>query len=181
MVSTVMGMTLQCPRVVGMAAQDRGCPPALRHDVVRAGSELVAVPLSRVPSSSFEGRDVEEVWEWAAQCQGMTPAFPHSTRTTPGMAAQFGLVEQHRDQTPRRCQRTSVAGFAFDPSTRIASEHSIRYGAAGREWPRARRSLMRGARSLERGGNSPEGAPSPRVRRRFRRLTLERGFSPEGC
>jgi hypothetical protein len=44
-----------------------------------AGVELVDVPPSRVPSSSFEGRDVEEVREWAAQCHGMTPAFPHST------------------------------------------------------------------------------------------------------
>jgi hypothetical protein len=26
----------------------------------------------------FRGGDVEEVREWAAQCHGMTPAFPHS-------------------------------------------------------------------------------------------------------
>jgi hypothetical protein len=52
-----------------------------------AGVELVAVPLSRVSPSSFEGRDVEEIREWATQCYGMTLAFPHSTRTTPGMAA----------------------------------------------------------------------------------------------
>jgi hypothetical protein len=43
-----------------------------------------------------------------------------------------------------------------------------RYGAAGRERPRVGRSLMRGAGSLERGGNSPEGTPNPRARRRFR-------------
>jgi hypothetical protein len=31
-----------------------------------AGAELVAVHLSRVPPSSFEGCDVEEVQEWVA-------------------------------------------------------------------------------------------------------------------
>jgi hypothetical protein len=35
----------------------------------------------------FEGRDMEEVQEWATQSYRMTLAFPHSTRTTPGMAA----------------------------------------------------------------------------------------------
>jgi hypothetical protein len=49
--------------------------------------ELVAIPLSRVSPSSFEGLDVEEVQEWVAQCHGMTLTFPHSTRTTPGMVA----------------------------------------------------------------------------------------------
>jgi hypothetical protein len=36
------------------------------------GAELVAVHLSRVSSSSFEGCDVEQVQEWVAQCHGMT-------------------------------------------------------------------------------------------------------------
>jgi hypothetical protein len=43
-----------------------------------------------------------------------------------------------------------------------------RYGAVGRERPRARRSLTRGAGSLERGGNSLEVVPSPRARWGFR-------------
>jgi hypothetical protein len=54
---------------------------------------------------------MEEVPEWAAQCHGMTPTFPHSSRTTPGMAAQRGLVEQCRDMIPRWCQRAGVAGI----------------------------------------------------------------------
>jgi hypothetical protein len=40
-----------------------------RSDVTappRAGAALTSVPLSRVPSSSFEGCDVEAVQEWAA-------------------------------------------------------------------------------------------------------------------
>jgi hypothetical protein len=90
--------------VPGMMAQWRGWPDrtggdgedALRRSYVttlsRASAELVAVPLLRVPPSSFEGRDVEEVREWAVQCHGMTPAFPHSTRIASGMAAQCGLA-----------------------------------------------------------------------------------------
>jgi hypothetical protein len=43
---------------------------ALRRPYVMASSwasaELVVVPLSRVPLSTFEGRDVEEAWEWVA-------------------------------------------------------------------------------------------------------------------
>jgi hypothetical protein len=54
---------------------------------------------------------MEEVREWAAQCHGMTPAFPHSTRTVSGMATQCGLVEQRQDMIPRQCQRAGVAGI----------------------------------------------------------------------
>jgi hypothetical protein len=54
---------------------------------------------------------MEEVRKWVAQCHGMTPSFPHSTRTTPRVAAQCGLVEQRRDMIPRRCQRAGVAGI----------------------------------------------------------------------
>jgi hypothetical protein len=75
----------------------------------QAGVGQVAVPLSRVPQSPFEGCDVEEVREWAAQCHGMTPAFPHNARTAPGMTAQCGLVEKRRGMIPRRCQRVGVA------------------------------------------------------------------------
>jgi hypothetical protein len=38
-----------------------------------------------------------------ARCHGMTLAFPHNTRTTLGMDAHYGLVEQRRDLIPRRC------------------------------------------------------------------------------
>jgi hypothetical protein len=73
----------------------------------------VAVHLSRVLSSSFEGCDVEAVQEWVAQCHGVTLTIPHSTRTAPGMPAQCGLVEQCRDLIPRRRQRTGVVGIHF--------------------------------------------------------------------
>jgi hypothetical protein len=39
----------------------------------------------------------------------LTPALPHSSRTTPRMAAQGGLAEQCRDTIPRWCQGTGVA------------------------------------------------------------------------
>jgi hypothetical protein len=108
--------------VPGMVVQWRGWPhrtggdgeDALRRSYItassRAGVELVVVPLSRVSSSSEE-RDMEEVREWAAQCHGMTPVFPHSTRTMPEMAAQCGSVEQRQDLIPRQCQRTGVTGI----------------------------------------------------------------------
>jgi hypothetical protein len=41
----------------------------------------------------------------------LKPAFPHSSRTAQGMAAQCGLVEQHHDMIPRRCQRAGVVGI----------------------------------------------------------------------
>jgi hypothetical protein len=95
------------------AGGDRGDVPRRPYVTTSSpvGAEQVTVPLSRVPPSSFEGGGVEEVREWAAQCHGMTPAFPHSSRTTPGMAAQCGLVEQRRDTIPRWCQRVGVAGI----------------------------------------------------------------------
>jgi hypothetical protein len=96
-----------------MVAQRRGWPhraggdggDALHwSDVMassRAGAGLTSVPLSRVPSSSFEGCDVEAVQEWAAQCHGVDtglPAqLPYSARdgltrrvggTTPGYDSQ---------------------------------------------------------------------------------------------
>jgi hypothetical protein len=36
----------------------------------------MVVPLSRVSSSSFEGGDLEEVREWAAQCHGVDTGLP---------------------------------------------------------------------------------------------------------
>jgi hypothetical protein len=39
----------------------------------------------------------------------LTPAFPHSSPTAPGMASRGGFVEQRRDTIPRRCQRAGVA------------------------------------------------------------------------
>jgi hypothetical protein len=59
----------------------------------------------------FRGGDVEEVRELAAQCHGITPAFPHSTRTAPGMVTQCRLVEQRRVMIPKRCQRAGVVGI----------------------------------------------------------------------
>jgi hypothetical protein len=38
----------------------------------------------------------------------LTLAFPHSSRTLPGMAPQGGLAEQHQDMIRRRCQRAGM-------------------------------------------------------------------------
>jgi hypothetical protein len=85
------------------------CPTALRHGVVPGGCRVGGRTPFEGVAVLFRGGGVEEVREWAAQCHGMTPAFPHSTRTTPGMAAQCGFVEQRRDMIPRRCQRAGMA------------------------------------------------------------------------
>jgi hypothetical protein len=48
------------------------------------GTGQMVVPLLRVPSSSFEGCDMEAAREWATQCRGVDtdlPAqLPHSAR-----------------------------------------------------------------------------------------------------
>jgi hypothetical protein len=75
--------------VPGLAAQQQGWShrtrgdggDAFHHPHVTVPSwvdaELVDVHLLKVSSSSFEGCNVEEVREWAAQCHGMTLASPH--------------------------------------------------------------------------------------------------------
>jgi hypothetical protein len=81
-----------------------------------AGAGQMVVPLSSVPSSSFEGCDVEAVREWVVQCRGVDtglPAqLPHSAGdgriarvggTTPGYDSQ--AVSEGR----------SWRGFTFDP------------------------------------------------------------------
>jgi predicted ATPase len=75
-----------------------------------AGAELVVVRLSRVSPSSFEGLNVEEVREWAAQCYGMTLAIPHSARTAPGMAVRVGRIASGSD-SQAVSEATCVAGI----------------------------------------------------------------------
>jgi hypothetical protein len=59
-------------------------------------------PLSR----GATWRQYESGWHSATE---LTPTFPHSSRTVPGMAVQGWLAEQRRDMIPRRCQRVGVA------------------------------------------------------------------------
>jgi hypothetical protein len=76
-VPTMLGMTLQCPGWWHSGKDGRTGPEVTEETRSTnsyvtasswAGVELVAVPLSRVSPSSFEGRDVEEVREWTTQC-----------------------------------------------------------------------------------------------------------------
>jgi hypothetical protein len=116
-VPTVLGMTLQCmgwrysgrngrtgPEVTG-EARPAGLTSRLRPQ--RARSRWPYPFRGAAVLLRGGGGDVEEVREWAAQCHGMTPAFPHSAedghtvrvgRTAPGMI-------------PMRCQRAGVAGI----------------------------------------------------------------------
>jgi hypothetical protein len=152
------------------------------------GAGQMAVLLSRVPPSSFEGCDVEAVREWAAQCHGFDtglPAqLPHSagdgctTRvggTAPGYDSQaVSKGRRGRDspltRAPAACQSIQCSG------------RGSWCGVMGLRRPRARRRLARwcirpssevevrprGRQALERGGGSPEGATGPRARRRIR-------------
>jgi hypothetical protein len=98
-------------------------------------------------------------------------------RTTSGSDSQAVSEDRHGGDSP--LTRAPVTRQSIQCPGRGST-----YGAAGRGWPRARRSLTRGAGSLERGGNSPEGVPSPRARRSLTRGagSLERGGnSPEGA
>jgi hypothetical protein len=54
---------------------------------------------------------VVAVWNGRHSVTELTLAFPHISRTVPGMVAQGELVEQRRGMIPRRCQRAGVAGI----------------------------------------------------------------------
>jgi hypothetical protein len=83
-----------------------------------------AVRSSRVLPSLFERCDMEEGRERVAQCQGMTPATPHSTRTAPGMATQWRAIcttsgsDSHAASRDRRGEDSP-----FDPGARGVSGH----------------------------------------------------------
>jgi hypothetical protein len=99
--------------VPGMAAQRQGWPrrTALvrRHGAVLGGRGAGGRTPFKVPLSSFEGCDVEEVRECAAQCRGVDTGLP--AQLPHSMAAHRGLVEQRQDMIPRRCQRAGVVGI----------------------------------------------------------------------
>jgi hypothetical protein len=118
--STVPGMTLQCPgwwhsggngrtgsevmeemRLASLTSRRRPKRVRNRRPYAFRGFHC---PLSRGVMWRQYGSGWHSVME-------LTPAFPHSSRTTPGMAAQRGLVEQRRDMIPRWCQRAGVAGI----------------------------------------------------------------------
>jgi hypothetical protein len=161
---------------------------AWRHGAVPGGCGAGGrTPFEGSADLFWEG-GVEEVREWVAQCHGMTPAFPHSSRTAPRMAAQRGLMEQRRDMIPRRCQRAGVAGIRLWPRRpRCTGAFNALVGGVGAaSWvqgglKRGRESLggpgplsevetsPRGRQSLEQGGDSPAGASGPRARRRLAR------------
>jgi hypothetical protein len=124
-----------------------------------AGAGLTFIPLSRVPLSSFEGCDMEAVHSVTE----LTPAFPYSSRTVPGMAAQGGLAEQRQDMIPRWCQKAGVARILLLPGhPQCARALNALVGGVG--------VASRALGGLERDGESPEGASAPRARR----------VSPEG-
>jgi hypothetical protein len=76
---------------------------------------------------------MEAVRGWAAQCHGVDTKSCCTTRIVLGMAAQSGLVEQHRDTIPRRCQSAAWRGFAFDPCACVVLEHlMLRLGGGHR-------------------------------------------------
>jgi hypothetical protein len=103
-VPTVLGMTLQClgwrysgrNGRTGLEVTGRRAPLASRHGVVPDRRGVGDRTPFEGAAVLFRGGDMEELREWAAQCHGMTPGFPHSARTAPGMTTQCGLVKQRR-------------------------------------------------------------------------------------
>jgi hypothetical protein len=88
------------------------------------------------------------------------------------------LVEQHRDMIPRRVRGTTRRGFVFDPGackcqnikcpcrrSRCVGGEPVRASSEAEPHPRGRP-------AIERGGTSPEGATSPRARRRRASVAL---------
>jgi hypothetical protein len=133
---------------------------------------LAVVHSSRVFPSPFEGCGVEEGRERVAQCRGMTPATPHSTRTVSGMATQLQAV-----RTASGPEFQAVLGdrrgedSSFDPGARGVSGHimlqSGRVGEVSRVEgkPRARRRLAEGSKPSSEEETRSRGR-DPRARRR---------------
>jgi hypothetical protein len=130
--STVPGMVLQC---LGWwhSGGDGGTRPEVMKETCSTGLTSWCRPERARGRRSypFRGfhRPLSRGATWRRYGSGrhsvmeLTPAFPHSSRTVPGMAAQGGLVEQRRDMIPRRCQRAAWRRFAFDPGARSVPEH----------------------------------------------------------
>jgi hypothetical protein len=89
-----------------------------------AGAGQMAVPLSRVPPSSFEGCDMGAVQEWVVQClgvdTGLSAQLPHSAGD--GRTTRVGGTAPGYD-SQAVSEGRSWRGFAFDPSARGAPEH----------------------------------------------------------
>jgi hypothetical protein len=127
----------------------------------------VGVRSSRVLSSLFEGCGVEEERAWVAQCQGMTPATLHSTRTTSVMTAQRRAVRTALGHDSKAASGDRRGGDSlFDPGARGVSGHlMLRSGEQVR---------CRGPRgSLERGGD-----PLERLEPSSEAETRSRGWGP---
>jgi hypothetical protein len=107
----------------------------------------------------------------------LTPALPHCSPTVPGLASRGGLAEQRRGYDSQAVSEGRRGEDSpLTPGARGVSEHlMLRSG----EWARGlwtRETLERGGDSLDvgrvalkRGGDPPEGARSPRARRKFAR------------
>jgi hypothetical protein len=118
--STVSGMTLQC-----LEWWHSGGDGHTGSEVTE--ETLLAVLTSRRRPGRVRSRRSYAIrgfhrplsraamWRWRGggrhSISELTPAFPHSSRTAPGMVAQRGLVEQCRGMIPRRRQRAGVAGI----------------------------------------------------------------------
>jgi hypothetical protein len=115
---TAQGMELQCPRWQYSGGDARTGPElaeqtrstsltSWRRPVRARGKHPYPFrgfrrPLSRGAACWPYGSGWRSVTE-------LTPTFPHSSPTVPGMAARGGLTEQRQDAIPRRCQRVGVA------------------------------------------------------------------------
>jgi hypothetical protein len=124
----------------------------------------------------FQGCGALTVREWVEQCRGADTGLITQCRIVAGMASPGGLVEQHRDMTPRhvegtacarRCQSIKCPGrgsrYGGGRRARASSEADLTRG--GVQPPSEAEPHTRGRLALERSGTLPEGASSPQARR----------------
>jgi hypothetical protein len=106
---------------------------------------------------------VGAVREWAAQCHKVDTGLLAQLRCRSGDGLTRRLAEQHWDRYDSQAVLEDRRGedSPFDPGAHVVPEHLMLWSA---EWVRGPRA--RGGH--KRGGDSPEGASSPRARRRFR-------------
>jgi hypothetical protein len=139
----------------------------------------------------FRGCGASTVQEWEAQCQRVHTVLAAQCRTVAGMALPGELAEQRWDMIPRCVRGTARRGFVFHPGacrcqsikcpcrgSRYGSGEPVRTTSEAEshprgDWPSSKAEPHpRGRLALERGGTSPEGATSPRARRRFASAVL---------
>jgi hypothetical protein len=114
---TAPGMVLSCPGSRHRSGDGRRGPIAMEETRLAAltsrrrlvGRETGVRPLCMGSAILLRGCGAWAVREWIAQCHGADTGLTAQCRIVAGMASPGGLVKQHRDMIPKRCQRDGMA------------------------------------------------------------------------